>query len=168
MAVPARRIAQAPPARRRSPRLHPAPAPRIVRPVRRVPPRQPSRPAARPAPGRGTRRLPFLLVSLVAITLMVVGLVSAQTMVAQGSFRVQALSRQADRLESGLDRLRLKGASLSSLDRIQRAARRAGLVYAGPFHPLTVPRSQADDDTPGLAPGVAGAADVKAAMGAPG
>jgi cell division protein FtsL len=119
------------------------------------------------APQSQRRRIPFLLLALAVITAMVVGLVSAQTLVAQGSFRLQALSKEADRLEAEFGRLRLRADRLSSLDRIERAGRRVGMEYASPFL-LTVPRPHAADGTPGAAPGVTGAAQTKAALGAGG
>ncbi|HET6771439.1 MAG TPA: hypothetical protein VFH75_07360 [Actinomycetota bacterium] len=58
----------------------------------------------------------------------VVGLVSAQALVAQESFRIADLSAEADRLEASYGRLRLEVAELSAPDRIVDAARKAGLV----------------------------------------
>jgi cell division protein FtsL len=117
-----------------------------------------------------TRRAPFLLFALTILTALVVGLVSAQTFVAQGSFRLQELSDQAERLEREFSRLRLRTGQLSSLDRIERAGKRSGLVYPDPeaYYLLTVPSRHAVADASDVAPGVEGAADVKAAMGAGG
>jgi hypothetical protein len=93
---------------------------------------------------------------------MVVGLVSAQTLVAQGSFMLQELSERADRLEAAFGRLRLRANRLSSLDRIERAGRRAGLEPAAQLHFLTVPQRPAA--TRGLDP----EAQADAAIGAGG
>lgn len=110
MAVPARRARQLPPKPR--PRLAP------------VPPRgQPRR-----RPGRRARRIPFLLFSLAVVAGMVLLLTSAQALVAQGAFRVSALSEQADRLAVETNLMRLRLAELSSPGRVMAAGRRAGLV----------------------------------------
>lgn len=73
-------------------------------------------------------RVPFVLFSLIVVAAMVVLLTIAETLVTQGSIRVAELERQAERLEDGYGRLRLRIAELSSPDRIVRAAERAGLV----------------------------------------
>jgi hypothetical protein len=59
---------------------------------------------------------------------MVVLLVAAQALVAQGSFRLSSLSREATELADGNLTLRLKVAKLSAPGRIEAAARRGGLV----------------------------------------
>jgi cell division protein FtsL len=104
------------------------------------------------------------------VTAAVVGVVSAQTLVAQGSFRLQELEREANRLEEEFGRLRLRVATLSTLERIERAARKAGLVDpAGGYRVLKLPPEDAPiDPASGAAPGVEGAADLKAALGAGG
>jgi cell division protein FtsL len=155
VAVPARRLPQTSTVRRAThpPTVVPAPA----------------RP--RPVPARGRRRrLPFALLSMVLVTVVVVGVVSAQTLVAQGSFRLQELKQRADRLEDEFGRLRLRVATLSTLERIERAARKAGLVDpAGGYRVLKLPPEDAPlDPAGGSAPGVEEAADVKAALGAGG
>jgi hypothetical protein len=149
------------------------PAPRLTAPQPRSEPRR--RAGLTAVSGRGRpaarrRRAPFLLFSLTIVTLLVVGLVSAQTFVAEGSFRLQELSDRAERLERRFSRLRLRTDQLSSLERIERAGRASGLVYPDPYayHLLTVPSPQTVGDASGIAPGVRGAADVKAAMGAGG
>jgi cell division protein FtsL len=113
--------------------------------ARRLPPSR--RPAIRAVPARGARRrtaaaghrIPFLLFAIAVVTAMVVGVVSAQTLVAQGSFRLQELSERAERLEAGFGRLRLRADRLASLDRIEEVGRRAGLKPAARYYPLTVP-----------------------------
>jgi cell division protein FtsL len=123
--------------------------------------------AGRPRVAPAGRRIPFLVFALAVLTAMVVGLVSAQTLVAQGSFRLQELANRAERLEAEFGRLRLRADRLSTLERIERAGERAGLVIAGQYHPLTVPDRHAQASTD-VAPGLAGAAQAKAALGAGG
>jgi cell division protein FtsL len=129
--------------------------------ARRLP--QPSRrpairavPAHRPRPrtAAGGRRIPFLLFAIAVVTAMVVGVVSAQTLVAQGSFRLQELSERAERLEAGFGRLRLRADRLASLDRIEEVGRRAGLKPAARYYPLTVPEPIGSE--PGSATGPRG------------
>jgi cell division protein FtsL len=123
------------------------PAPRVpkVRPparVRRpVPVSRRARPALRPAPRpiHRRRRVPFLLFSLLMVAATVVGLVSAQALVAQESFRIADLSAEADRLEASYGRLRLEVAELSAPDRIVEAARKAGLVLPAEVEMLRLP-----------------------------
>ena len=121
MAVPARRLTKARPSR--SPRL-------VSVPRRRV--------AATRRLGR-QRRVPFLLFSLVLMAATVVGLVSAQALVAQDSFRIADLSAEAERLEASYGRLRLEVAELSAPDRIVAAARKAGLVLPEEVEILRLP-----------------------------
>jgi cell division protein FtsL len=122
--------------------------------------------AGRPRPAG--RRIPFLVFAVAVLTAMVVGLVSAQTLVAQGSFRLQELATRAERLEGEFGRLRLRADRLSTLERIERAGERAGLVIAGRYHPLAVPDRHAAGGTTGVSPGLEGAAQAKAALGAEG
>ena len=61
------------------------------------------------------------------VTAMVLGLTGTQALLAQGSFRLQELSRDADRLEREYGELVLGRAVLSSPLRIERWARGAGL-----------------------------------------
>jgi cell division protein FtsL len=145
------------------------PAPRLE-PVGTAPP-DTRRPRPTPVPdGRRRRarerRLPFLLFLVAIVTGLVVGLVSAQTLVAQGSFRLQELTQRANHLDREFSRLRVRAGQLSSLDRIERAGKAAGLVYNDGYHVLTVPSRHSEDQGSAVAPGVEGAADVKAAMGA--
>jgi cell division protein FtsL len=110
------------------------PQPSRRRAIRAVPPR-----GARPRTAAAGHRIPFLLFAIAVVTAMVVGVVSAQTLVAQGSFRLQELSERAERLEAGFGRLRLRADRLASLDRIEEVGRRAGLKPAARYYPLTVP-----------------------------
>lgn len=121
MAVPARRLTKARPSR--SPRLVSVPR-RHVAATRRL---------------RRQRRVPFLLFSLVLMAATVVGLVSAQALVAQDSFRIADLSAEAERLEASYGRLRLEVAELSAPDRIVAAARKAGLVLPEEVEILRLP-----------------------------
>jgi cell division protein FtsL len=117
------------PQARRSPARRP-PARGTLRPpanraqhLRSVPP---------PEPRRGRRRLPFLIAAFALTTILVVGVVSIQVMVAQTSFRMQELQRRNELLEQRYDELRLEVARLSAPDRIEREARRIGFVYPEP------------------------------------
>ena len=125
MAVPATRVQRA----------QPAPTPRPSGARRR--PTTTRRPAPRPI--RRRRRVPFLLFALLLVAAIVVGLVSAQALVAQESFRMADLSAEADRLEASYGRLRLEVAELSSPDRIVDAARKAGLVLPEEVEELRLP-----------------------------
>jgi hypothetical protein len=103
------------------------------------------------------------------VTALVVGLVSAQTLVAQGSFRLEELRQRTERIERQFGRLRLQADKLSALERIERAALDAGLVYPSEgYRPLRLPPTKAPADPGGAAPGVNAAAEVKAALGAGG
>jgi cell division protein FtsL len=116
-------------------------------PARRLPNGRPTQsrrlvpvPRRRPATNRRRRRrVPFLLFSLVLVAATLVGLVSAQALVAQDSFRVADLSAEAERLEASYGRLRLEVAELSAPDRIVAAARKAGLVLPEEVEILRLP-----------------------------
>ena len=120
MAVPARRLTKARPSR--SPRLVSVPRRRVA--TRHL---------------RRQRRVPFLLFSLVLMAATVVGLVSAQALVAQDSFRIADLSAEAERLEASYGRLRLEVAELSAPDRIVAAASKARLVLPEEVEILRLP-----------------------------
>lgn len=123
MAVPARRL-------REEPRRRPSGTRRPSTGARRPSARRTSRPRS--------RRLSFLLFSLVVVMGMVLLLVSAQAMVAQSSFRVTELQERVQKLEQDHDRLRIEAARLSSPERIMRAARQAGLVLPDEVEILAV------------------------------
>lgn len=125
MAVPARKVRQLPEAR--PPLRSVGHQPRPRRPRGRPPAVRRPQPIRRPRP-----RTPFALFSLAVVTAMVVGLASAQALVAQQAFRVADLTRSVERLEEGHGRLRLKVAEMTSPRRLVRAARRAGLVLPDP------------------------------------
>jgi hypothetical protein len=113
VAVPARRIRQ------------PSPRPRL-RPVEGG-----SRRSRRRSPrrrGRSLRSVPFAAFALLVTAAMVVLLVAAQALVAQGSFRLSSLSREATELADDNLSLRLRVDKLSAPGRIEAAARRGGLV----------------------------------------
>lgn len=148
MAVAARQLWHAPPRRRGgpSPRVAPVPAPR-----RRV----------------GT--VPFALLVVALLAVLGVGLVTARTLVAQESFRLQELREDAERLEREFSRLRLRADTMSTLERIERAGHQAGLVYPPDgYEPLRLPPEHTPENAGGGAPGVDGAAEMKAALGAGG
>jgi hypothetical protein len=78
---------------------------------------------------RSARRgIPFVLLSLLAVTTVVILLTGVQALVAQGSFRLSELTERAERLQVERDLLRLRVARMSSPDRVARAGGRAGLV----------------------------------------
>jgi cell division protein FtsL len=132
MAVPARRLRPAPPARRPGP------------PGRRSPSsgRRPAgrRTSIRRRPVRG--RVPFGLFALLLVGALVVGLTVAQTLVSQTTFRIQELERQTVELDGEYDALRLRAARLSSPERISTAAHRAGLVVPERVEILVVPKAE--------------------------
>lgn len=132
MAVPARRL---PERRRRGPR----------------PPARRAASSRRPSPRRA-RRVPFLLFALVVVTATVLALASAQALVAQGSFRLAELSRQAEELQREQVRLRLKVARLSAPERVLRAARKAGLVLPQRVEIVAVRGPAAGAETPAGGP----------------
>ena len=72
--------------------------------------------------------MPFAAFALLMTAAMVVLLVAAQALVAQGSFRLSSLSRQATELAEGNVALRARVAELDTPGRIESAARRGGLV----------------------------------------
>jgi hypothetical protein len=112
VAVPERRIRQSPP----RPRLVPVDGSHRSR--RRSPRRR----------GRSRRSVPFAAFALVVTAAMVMLVVAAQALVAQGSFRLSELAREAGELEALTGTLGLKAAQLSDPGRIEAAARRGGLV----------------------------------------
>ena len=120
MAVPARRVPEARPSRGKRPASMP---------------RRPAAPRSIPR----KRRVPFLLFSLVMMAATLVGLVTAQALVAQDSFRIADLSEEASRLEASYGQLRLEAAELSAPDRIVAAARKAGLVLPEEVEVLRLP-----------------------------
>ncbi|HZA60278.1 MAG TPA: hypothetical protein VE754_01175 [Actinomycetota bacterium] len=120
--------------------------------MHRVRPPAPRSPARRPA--RDARRIPFSLLVLCLVASLVVGLVAAQTFVAQDSFRLSELTRTTERLEEEYGRLRVRAAELSSPDRIVAAARRAGLVLPKQVEIVRLPpvRGRGDGDVRSEAP----------------
>jgi cell division protein FtsL len=88
----------------------PRPKPRVVEP-----------------PRRRLGRFPFLVIASVLIGALVVGVVSAQALVSQTSFRMEDLDRRANSLQHEYGQLRLDVASLSSPARIAHEARKLGL-----------------------------------------
>jgi cell division protein FtsL len=72
----------------------------------------------------------FLLFAVVVVAATLFGLAAAQALVSQATFRLSTLTARAERIRVQNDFLRLEVAELSTLDRIEDAARRAGLVKA--------------------------------------
>jgi cell division protein FtsL len=83
------------------------------------------------APPRG-RRLPLLVTSFVIVGMVVVGVVSLQAVVSQGSFRMQQLARHNQELQHEYGRLKLQVAELSSPGRIAKEARHLGFRLPNP------------------------------------
>jgi cell division protein FtsL len=83
------------------------------------------------APPRG-RRFPLLVTSFVIVGMVVVGVVSLQAVVSQGSFRMQQLARHNQELEHEYGRLKLQVAELSSPGRIAKEARDLGYRLPSP------------------------------------
>lgn len=94
---------------------------------------------------RRRARIPFYVVSSLLLAGLVVGLVSVQALVSQGSFRVQELSRRMSELQASHGALKLEVAELSSPSRIAAEAKRLGfrqpapedvqVLYLGPLGP---------------------------------
>ncbi|HYH27255.1 MAG TPA: hypothetical protein VEA19_00590 [Actinomycetota bacterium] len=90
-------------------------------------------------PARRARRIPFAMLSMAVVAAMLLGLVTAQTLVTQNSFRLAELSSRAEELERGFGRLRLRAAELSSPERLQKAAKKAGMVLPERVELVEVP-----------------------------
>jgi outer membrane murein-binding lipoprotein Lpp len=105
--------------------------------------------------------VPFALFALAVTGAMVMGLVSAQALVAEGSFQVEELAARAERLEAVQARMEAQVADLSVPGRLARAAREAGLVHPVRFRVLTVPAA-------GEGPATPKAGDATLALGAGG
>jgi cell division protein FtsL len=74
----------------------------------------------------------FLVASFVLFGVLVVGVASLQAVVAQGSFRMQDLTRRNQQLEQEYGRLKLEVAELSAPGRIAARARRMGFHVPQP------------------------------------
>lgn len=86
------------------------------------------------------RRLVFLVASFLIVGALVVGVVSLQAVVSQGSFRMQELANHNLELQQEYGRLKLQVAELSSPGRIVKQARRLGFHLPGPedLRPLPI------------------------------
>ncbi|HEX9891640.1 MAG TPA: hypothetical protein VGB28_06215 [Actinomycetota bacterium] len=120
-------------------------------------------------PARTRRRarsqgVPFGLFALIAVAAVIVGLVAAQAIVAQDSFRLAELGRTAARLEEDYGRLRLEAAKLSSPERIATAARKAGLVVPEDVQMVSLPPTPGRGMDDG-APDQGGALALKGVLG---
>ena len=78
------------------------------------------------------RRLPFLAISLFVVGLLIAAVAGVQAVIAQSSFRMDDLSRQAQQLQQRNGELRLEIAELGSPKHLERAARRMGLREPDP------------------------------------
>jgi cell division protein FtsL len=65
---------------------------------------------------------------------LVLGLTALNAVLAQGSFRIDDLSRRVDRLQQGHDRRQLEVARLSAPGRIAREASRLGMALPPSSH----------------------------------
>jgi cell division protein FtsL len=81
----------------------------------------------RPRRPRPPRRLPFFLLAFLVVSVLVTGIVSAQAIVSQNSFRLEQLTRRSAELETQQGELRLQVATLSEPNRIAAEARSMGL-----------------------------------------
>lgn len=96
-------------------------------------PRPPLRVVERPAAGRSRRGfLPFVALAGLLVGLLVFGLVVANVLVAQSSFRLDELSRREERLIRATEERRLEVARLSAPPRIAAEARKLGLRLPDP------------------------------------
>jgi cell division protein FtsL len=117
------------------------PAERSRRHLRLVRPRRP----------RPPRRLPFFLLAFLVASVLVTGIVSAQAMVSQNSFRLEQLAQRSAELESRQGELRLQVATLSEPSRIAAEARSMGLRSRSDATILEIrgePEDQASDAAP--------------------
>jgi cell division protein FtsL len=74
----------------------------------------------------------LLVTSFLIVGIVVVGVVSLQAIVSQGSFRMQQLARHNQQLQQDFGRLKLEVAQLSSPGRIAREARHLGFRLPDP------------------------------------
>jgi cell division protein FtsL len=81
----------------------------------------------RPRRLRPPRRLPFFLLAFLVVSVLVTGIVSAQAIVSQNSFRLEQLTQRGAELETRQGELRLQVATLSEPNRIAAEARSMGL-----------------------------------------
>jgi len=95
----------------------------------------PNPPAPRPdPPPRRARRRPlvFFVFAALLIGTMVLGLTALNAVLAQGSFRIDDLSRRVDALQQEHDRKQLEIARLSAPGRIAREAAHLGMALPDP------------------------------------
>jgi hypothetical protein len=85
---------------------------------------------------------------MIVLAAMVMGLVAAQALVSQGSFRLEELTDRAGRLEARQGRLEARVAGLTTPRRVARAARRAGLKLPGRMAMVSPPRAGSGTEAP--------------------
>jgi cell division protein FtsL len=95
-----------------------------------------------------------VIASFVIVGMVVMGVVSLQAMVSQGSFRMQQLAQHNLELQNEYGRLKLQVAELSSPGRIARQARHLGLRLPDPDEVRTLPVKGAEHPIAG--PGTLG------------
>ena len=84
------------------------------------------------------RQVPFLLGATLAVSALVLGIVSLQAVLSETSFEMRELNRKAAQLQADHSRLRLTVAELSSPERIAREARKLGLHIPSDVRTLSV------------------------------
>ncbi len=90
----------------------------------------------------GRRLIPqqvaFFAGAILAVSVLVLGIVSLQAVLSETSFEMRELSRRATQLQSEYSRLKLQVAELSSPERIAREARSLGLTIPTQIRTLSV------------------------------
>jgi cell division protein FtsL len=84
------------------------------------------------------RQVAFLVGAILAVSILVLGIVSLQAVLSETSFEMRELSRKATQLQSEYSRLKLMVAELSSPERVAGEARRLGLTIPASIRTLSV------------------------------
>jgi hypothetical protein len=109
------------------------PARRFAPPPARTPGRPDLRPVPSPRSRPGRRRgLGFSILAVAVLGTLILGLAFINVLVAQSSFRIDELTRRADRLSQKSQSRRLVVARLSTPERMDREARKRGLRLPHP------------------------------------
>lgn len=91
------------------------------------------------------RHVPFFVGAILAVSILVLGIVSLQAVLSETSFEMRELSRQATELQSDYSRLKLQVAELSSPERVAREARKLGLTIPSRIRTLSVALPRASE-----------------------
>ncbi len=102
-----------------------------------------------PAPRGRRRRIPFVILSALLVSVLVVGVVSVQAFVAQTSFKIQDLTDRTQALRQSYGDLRLDVARLSAPGRIAREAHGLGMRLPGDVQSVQVSEPAAAPPDPG-------------------